>query len=389
MLKWARGGGAGNRFFAEDILKPPLVVNFLGFTLVELLVVIAIIGLLIALLLPAVQAAREAARRMSCTNNLKQYGIAAHTYHDTYNALPPLAIWGQRGDDAYGWILALLPFMEQQGILTMIDGGGTTASMDGTTNYAAGMRIDPWDINYRPWRLDFSIRHCPSDGNSNQPVLQWFTGTSSYVGNIGDCSSNWSTMNNQSLRGAFMRIHSRELGAFTDGTSNTVLFAERTVAVPESGEQSRNAKYALAICSTTGNGSPDWIISALDPNDRKKIKSTGGWDGRAWNGRRWNCSEFCYSSFHTVMAPNSVSAILWGSNIGNSPVITASSYHSGGVNAALTDGSVRFVSDTIHTGTTSISAWHTADPARGVYGESPFGIWGAMGTINCGEPKGL
>jgi prepilin-type processing-associated H-X9-DG protein len=351
--------------------------------------VIAIIGMLIALLLPAVQAAREAARRMQCANHLRQYGIAAHNYHDTFQTLPPLAIWGNSSTDSYGWILALLPFMEQQGILAMIDGGGTVASMDGTTNYPAGMRTVTWDINYRPWRMDFSIRHCPSDGNSNQPVLQYFTGTSSYVGNVGDCSPNWATMDSNALRGAFMRIRNRDFAAFTDGTSNTVLFSERTVAVPESGEQTRNAKYALAVCSTTGNGSPDWIMSALDPNDRKRIKSTGGWDGRAWNGRRWNCSQFCYSSFHTVMAPNTVSAILWGNAVSNSPVITASSYHSGGVNATLTDGSVRFVSDTIHTGTTSVSAWHTVDPARGVYGESPFGVWGAMGTIGSGESKGL
>jgi prepilin-type N-terminal cleavage/methylation domain-containing protein len=360
-----------------------------AFTLVELLVVIAIIGILIALLLPAVQAAREAARRMQCSNHLKQYGLAAHNYHDTYQTLPPLAIWGQSGIDRYSWQLALLPFMEQQGILGMIDAGGVAASMDGTTNYPAGMRAETWDINYRPWRTDFSIRHCPSDGNSNQEAAQYFTGTNSYAGNVGDCSSNWSTMTNRALRGAFMRVQSRNFAAFADGTSNTVLFSERTVAVPESGSQTRNAKYALAVCSTTGNGSPDWVMGALDPNDRKRIKSTGGWDGQAWSGRRWNCAEFCYSSFHTVMAPNTVSAILWGNVSANSPVITVSSYHTGGVNLTLTDGSVRFVSDTINTGTTSVSAWHTADSARGTYGESPFGVWGAMGTIASGEARGL
>jgi hypothetical protein len=357
--------------------------------LVELLVVIAIIGVLIALLLPAVQAAREAARRMQCSNHLKQYGIAAHNYHDTYQTLPPLRLWGHLNAGSYSWMIGLLPFMEQQGILGMIDGGGVAASMDGTTNYPAGMRTATWDINYRPWRLDFSIRHCPSDGNSNQAAVQYFTGTSSYVGNIGDCSSNWSTMNNPALRGAFMWVQCRDFAAFTDGTSNTVLFAERKVALPETGEQTRNAKYAHAFCSTTGIGSPDWVMSALDPNDPKRIKSTGGWDGRAWNGRRWNCAEFPFSSFHTIMAPNTVSAILWGNSIANTPVNTVSSYHTGGANATLTDGSVRFISDTINTGTTSVSAWHTADPARGVYGESPFGVWGALGTINCGESKGL
>jgi prepilin-type N-terminal cleavage/methylation domain-containing protein/prepilin-type processing-associated H-X9-DG protein len=363
---------------------------FRGFTLVELLVVIAIIGVLIALLLPAVQAAREAARRMQCSNHLKQYGIAAHNYHDTHNSLPPLAIWGLYGSDAYGWILALLPFMEQQGILIMIDGGGTAASMDGTTNYPAGMRVNSNDFNYRPWQLDFSIRHCPSEVNSKQPAVAWFPGTSNYAGNVGDNSFNW-TPYDRALRGAFRRYHGRNFAAFTDGTSNTVLFAERPVAFPdEGGEQSHNAKDALAYCTVSGgNGSPDWVMGALDPNNPKQIKSTGGWNGLAWNGRRWCGDRFWYSSFHTVMAPNTLSAILWGNGDTNAALVTVGSYHSGGANAALTDGSVRFISNTINTGTSSISSYHTEDPAWGVYTESPFGVWGAMGTINCGESKGL
>ena len=83
-----------------------------GFTLVELLVVIAIIGMLIALLLPAVQAAREAARRMQCTNHLKQFGLAIHNFHDTFNALPPRAV----GDGRVTAFVFLLPFQEQQSL---------------------------------------------------------------------------------------------------------------------------------------------------------------------------------------------------------------------------------------------------------------------------------
>jgi prepilin-type processing-associated H-X9-DG protein len=356
------------------------------------LVVIAIIGILIALLLPAVQAAREAARRMTCSNNLRQYGIAAHTHHDAYQKLPTLE--EKMGNDSIGytsvgWIMSLLPFMEQQGITAMIESGGTAASMNGTTNYTPKRPADTWVNNYRPWRMNFAIRHCPSEINSNQPVLDFFPGTSNYVGNIGDCSSNWATMNTNRLRGIFMRGNNRTFETIGDGTSNTALFSERAVAIPVTGEQTRNAKYALAYCSTTGNGSPDWIMSAIDPANRNQIKSTGGWNGWAWNGRRWCCYQLCYSSFHTVMSPNTVSAILWGSSISNSPVLTVSSYHSGGVNLALADGSVRFINNSINTGTTSVSAWHTADPARGVYGASPYGVWGAIGTIDSGEPKGL
>src|SRR5437867_8683736 len=97
-----------------------------GFTLVELLVVIAIIGVLVALLLPAVQAAREAARRQSCLNNLKQIALACHNYHDTWQKLPAGAEGGvsTNVDDGFGWGLAILPFIEQKALFEQINPNG-------------------------------------------------------------------------------------------------------------------------------------------------------------------------------------------------------------------------------------------------------------------------
>ena len=96
-----------------------------AFTLVELLVVIAIIGILVSLLLPAVQAAREAARRIKCANNLKQYGLAIHNYHDVFNSLPPGGLWNISSVDwgipVPGWQVRVMPFMEQQALYDRVN----------------------------------------------------------------------------------------------------------------------------------------------------------------------------------------------------------------------------------------------------------------------------
>jgi prepilin-type N-terminal cleavage/methylation domain-containing protein len=104
-----------------------LGISFLGFTLVELLVVIAIIGVLIALLLPAVQAAREAARRMQCSNNLKQMGLAVHNFHDTRDAIPPLLIYFHHRMTVFG---LLYPFAEQSAQYEQLTAGDTSGNRE-------------------------------------------------------------------------------------------------------------------------------------------------------------------------------------------------------------------------------------------------------------------
>lgn len=201
-----------------------------GFTLVELLVVIAIIGILVALLLPAVQAAREAARRMSCTNNMKQIALASHNYHDAFNSLPmgwiglnagtgrvPLS----EGDPGWGWAAHVLPFIEQ---VTVGDILQDTLPITNAANATA-----------RDTHLP--IYRCPSDANSQEFFDLDVAGTpvtipaANYVGMFGtleleDCEGLAAGVQCRG-DGPFFHNSSTRFRDFLDGTSSTLLLGER------------------------------------------------------------------------------------------------------------------------------------------------------------------
>jgi hypothetical protein len=351
-------------------------------------VVIAIIGVLIALLLPAVQAAREAARRMQCSNHLRQWGIATHNYHDTFDEIPPLG-FNNWGTNDRNWMVLLCSFIEKQSITEMIQAGGTAASINGTQNYAPGVSFS-WDANYKPWTVPISIRLCPSDSNISRPASGLDTGNSSYCANMGDCCHNLSNIvptdpNGQKTRAPFIFITGRNFSFITDGLSNTILYSESLI----SSGTANNARGGIAFRTSGDIPTPDACLLALQPGNRNQINSTG-YGGDTRRGRRWSSPAYCYTAFWTVMSPNSVSCITWGNNAeANASVNVASSNHPGGVNTGLGDGSVKFVSDTVSVGTTSQSHWHTYNTAHGNFGQSPYGIWGAMGTVNGGESQGL
>ncbi len=230
----------------------------LGFTLVELLVVIAIIGILVALLLPAVQAAREAARRSQCTNNLKQLGLALQNFHDVYKTFPV----GMTDDDndSLGWGTHILPFMEQQNVYDAISadvqaGGAGWNIISTPASHPKGLNIDGWDSRHRPSSLNglaTAPRHvknvleaflCPSNPIPNKDNDGM--GASHYVGCAGTSGtlSGFACPANCNSAGCATWKGSQQLGMLpfdndnnttwayrmadcTDGTSNTVIVGE-------------------------------------------------------------------------------------------------------------------------------------------------------------------
>jgi prepilin-type N-terminal cleavage/methylation domain-containing protein len=206
-----------------------------GFTLVELLVVIAIIGILVALLLPAIQAAREAARRSQCSNNLKQIGIAMHNYHDTFGSFPSGFITSK----GWGWGALILPFVEQQGLYDKLR--PTERTLQHALDHSLG---------HTRTRINGYL--CPSDtvpgndrnGHDNNKMTasgdKQAVGYSSYVGMKG-----WDNKDNEndSTNGIFFQNSSIEFSDILDGTANVIMIGERTNRAPGFGAVWVGSRY--------------------------------------------------------------------------------------------------------------------------------------------------
>jgi prepilin-type N-terminal cleavage/methylation domain-containing protein/prepilin-type processing-associated H-X9-DG protein len=345
-----------------------------GFTLIELLVVIAIIAVLIALLLPAVQSAREAARRAQCTNNLKQLGLAVHNYISANETLPMGAfyMWPQtcsRWKQAQSFFVGLLPYLEQ-----------------GASSNAYNFNLHPyqWE-NSTVQAMGMSMLWCPSDGEVSQPVQAavprnylgscsgvpggytasppWKLYHTSYAANAGmfpdyplgpaGVDPNYGALTGQA-NGVIYFGSATRLSSISDGTSNTFLIGERD-------------------------------FSKIQPQAAKDV----------WF--LWFSSAFSDTMFFTFFPVNPYNKVAiptdtnspWGG--GNAFTAAASSQHPGGANFAMCDGSVRFIKDSISTWRYDqstllpVGVTQAADTTYVVAPGTQIGVFQALSSRNGGE----
>jgi len=318
----------------------------LGFTLVELLVVIAIIGILVALLLPAIQAAREASRRTSCTNNLKQCGLALHHYHDTYAVFPLVGLKPFECPWQFSVQARILPWAEQAHLQGLIDlqeplflGSGPAQMLNPAQAAAAGTVVPMF--------------RCPSDG-TNERYTEYFTTADRPFagGNYVVCTGS-GTGTNYDLRyptdGLFYFASARRFRDMLDGSSNTLAMAETLLGSHQetTGPGPLDPKRQMAHMQNLSiDPNAPGIPGIVNPDVASLLAGATKWTGRrchAWISGKQFASTFC-----TYMPPNAPVADVWAKGAG---FIAARSNHPGGVNGLLGDGSVRFVSDSIELAT--------------------------------------
>lgn len=355
-----------------------------GFTLIELLVVIAIIAILIALLLPAVQQAREAARRTQCRNNLKQLGLALYNYHDTHRVFPMMSgNTNGPGGQRQGSFVGMLPYLDQAPLANLISTGGTAAGVNGTTNYL-GDSFVPWDENHRGVIAKIPGMLCPSDGDT---TVEGNEGDNNYATCRGDTvwdhTPQWNGNGGRGLRGFFVGGQpgsgTRSVRDVTDGLSNTIAISEVIKTKPGATTVLTGA-VSYQFDQATMRVNPSICLTGVGANG--VVTTTSGNSLR--RGTRWMDAAPVFTGFTTILGPNKVSCLSSNGGDSGDGILEPSSIHTGGVHGLMGDGAVRFISENINTGNTTLT-----NPAAGGSGApggaSVYGVWGALGSVSGGE----
>jgi prepilin-type N-terminal cleavage/methylation domain-containing protein/prepilin-type processing-associated H-X9-DG protein len=330
-----------------------------AFTLIELLVVIAIIAILIALLLPAVQQAREAARRSTCKNNLKQIGLALHNYHDTYKTFPPGYIFDVRDAaagtccrESWGWTAMILPHIDQKPLFEQL----------GVSKQGLDQGIATGGTAYQQLlQTPLDVFRCPSDPGGNNGVTvthqnrhfgggigtttagwgNWVASSSNYVGVLGNRERVGSNYPNPDDTNGIFSYNSRvRIADITDGTSNTFLVGERDA------KNCRGGSWVGTRNPYGGNGSRGIYLLVGGAHGAALVLNAPPWDG----------NDLCGEGF--------------------------SSYHTGGAHFVLADGHVVFVSDNINFNSTNRNA------AGGSANSANMGTYQRLMRRDDGQPVG-
>ena len=350
-----------------------------GFTLVELLVVIAIIGTLIGMLMPAVNAAREAANKSSCSNNIKQLALACLNYEQSWKAFPcactQTGAWAsscggngvqpQPGNQRQNWVIMVLPFIEQTALFNSF----MEKFEEGNDNHANSRAIGDDAFEYLR-EIEIPVLKCPTDSNNRFPYVdasnkKWARGN--YGANMGltlaDYLGNDQWWTNPGARGVMGPRHTLSVGEISDGTSNTILLAELRSGVTAKDCRGTWAMGGAGSSATCRNGyicgddnGPNYLVEGSDDI--------------------FNCST---SGMGMASKERQRLKMPCGEGTNSNRQATTRSQHQAGVNVAFADNSVHFISDNIQTRSSF------GENEKNVRANTEFSVWDCLNLSSDGK----